>query len=182
MSLGNASLKLPYLLAHTPDWGVLEHSRIWAPQAIQCSWPYSRDSQSLWLENVLNTHGPHPHQDHLGPLTYSATNHGCHYGVPLMPMERCATQIILVVYVASCNTCWLHKCGCISSSNIGFWLHQFLVHLFMVILALAILVFSYITSCCISFCLHQFFVALAFEVEKYKVKIELVVEDRVNGQ
>jgi hypothetical protein len=26
--LGNASFKLPYLLAHTPNWGVFEHSKI----------------------------------------------------------------------------------------------------------------------------------------------------------
>ena len=31
MSLGNAPLKLPYLLAHTSDWGVCELSKIWMP-------------------------------------------------------------------------------------------------------------------------------------------------------
>ena len=34
----------------------------------------------------LNTQGPHPHQDHMGPLTNGATSPGCHYGVPFVPM------------------------------------------------------------------------------------------------
>ena len=51
------------------------------------------------MGGVPNARGPHPHLDHLGPLTNGATSPGCHCGVPLMPMvfwtllvERCATN------------------------------------------------------------------------------------------
>ena len=40
LSRDNAPLKLPCLLAHTSDWGVLEHSRILTPWARHSSWPY----------------------------------------------------------------------------------------------------------------------------------------------
>ena len=29
LSLGNTPLKLPYLLAHTSDWKVFKHSKLW---------------------------------------------------------------------------------------------------------------------------------------------------------
>jgi hypothetical protein len=52
---------------------------------------------------VLNARGPHPHKDHLVPLTNGAKSLRCHYGVPLasmvlgaLLMERCATGILVV--------------------------------------------------------------------------------------
>ena len=77
LSLGSASLKLSYLLAHTSNWGALEYSRIRTPWVTHSSWPYS----------------------HLGPITNGVTSLGYHFKVPLVPMvfqallmERCATS------------------------------------------------------------------------------------------
>ena len=59
--LDNAPLKLPYLLAHIFDWGVLEHSRIRTSWATHSLWPCTCDSYFMWVGGIPNARGPHPH-------------------------------------------------------------------------------------------------------------------------
>ena len=67
------------------------------------------------MGGILNARGPHPHYDHLVPLTNGATSPGCYSGVPLasmmlgaLLMERCATCILVVGEVLEhCFGYWL---------------------------------------------------------------------------
>ena len=58
LSRVNAPPKLPYLLAHTSNQGVLELSRILTPWATHSSWPYPCDSYYLWVGGISNCLGP----------------------------------------------------------------------------------------------------------------------------
>ena len=85
LSPDNAPLKLSYLLAHTSEWGVLEHSKILTPWATHSSWPYPRDSWSLWVE-AFPTPGASPTPGSLGAFSPSAPQvPGVTPGSPLCP-------------------------------------------------------------------------------------------------
>jgi hypothetical protein len=63
LSRDNAPLKVPYLLAHTSDWGVLERSRIWTHSL----WPYPSWLLVPMSGRRFKCPGPSPTLGSLGP-------------------------------------------------------------------------------------------------------------------
>ena len=100
LSRDSVPMKLSYLLAHTSNWGILEHSRILTPWATHCWWFYPHDFWSLWVGGVPIAWGPHPHEDHLGRLNIGTIRFGCHSGVPLVPM------VFWAFFMERCTTVW----------------------------------------------------------------------------
>jgi len=97
---GSAPLKLSYLLAHTSDWGDLEHSRIltsWATHNFStCGWEAFPTPGALTHIRITWVFSPSAPQ-----------SPECHSGVPLVPMvfraflmERCSYSLLK-------SLCWL---------------------------------------------------------------------------
>ena len=112
LSLSIAALKLPYLLAHTSDWGVLWHFRVRTHKPfIAHSLTFVTPSLCGW--EAFTPPGALPTLGSLGPLTNGATSSWCHPGVPLVPMvfrallmERCPTYVHLLEPLYACSLCF----------------------------------------------------------------------------
>ena len=102
MSLGNAPFKLPYLLAHTSYWEVLEHFRIQTPWATQCSWPYPRSWFLISVGGRCSQHpGPSLTLGSLGP-----SHPWCHKSRVSLLGPPCAHHVASIPHEEVCDMYW----------------------------------------------------------------------------
>ena len=112
----NATLKLSYLLAHTSNWGVIEHSRILTHE-LSIAYGHTLVTPSLRGWEAFPTPKALTHTRITRALSpIGATSPGCYFGVPLVPMvfrallmERCTTRWVRNVMWSGIFIAWSSK-------------------------------------------------------------------------